>query len=93
MREKGDVLSCLSKLIHHVSPNKTRLILYGVLGCDLPELREVMEYRNSLVREEAEIAEKKLRKILTVAQEKGYQEIIDIINEEVEFGHNFDTEE
>jgi len=83
-REKGNALSCLRKLIHHVYPRKALLMAAaGALTYD------IVEYRNSLVREEAEIALKQLERIREIAKDKGYQEIIDVIEEQVEFGHEF----
>lgn len=81
-REKGDLLDCLTKLAHHVAPHKPRLMLGA--GCSIDEL----QYRFNLIREEAEIAEKQVARMKQVAEEKGYKEILDIINEEVEYGHD-----
>lgn len=84
-REKGKLLSCLSKLVHHVAPHKIRLMLGAGLSV------EDLEYRFALVREEAEIAQNQILKMKDVATKKGYQEILDIIEEEVEYGHDFPT--
>ncbi|MBI4709299.1 MAG: hypothetical protein HY764_03810 [Candidatus Portnoybacteria bacterium] len=82
-REKGDLINCLEALIHHIAPHKARLMVLGGYNT-----QEDIEYRFGLVRGEAELVLKQIERIREVAQNKGYKEILDIINEELEYGHD-----
>jgi len=84
-REKGNLSACLRKMIHHVAPHKVELMMRVGASVD------AFKYRFDLVRGEAETVLKQLERITEIAEKKGYKEILDIVNEEVEFGHDFNT--
>lgn len=81
-KNKGNLLSCLTKLIHHVAPHKVAL-MFGV-GCTEDDL----SYRFNLIRTEAEIVKQQIIRIKEVAERKNYEEVLNIINEELEYGHD-----
>lgn len=82
VREKGPLLYCLQKSAHHMgSGNVEAMMVHGS--------PDTIMYRCGLVREEVETAIKQVLKIRAAAEKKGYQDILDILDEPVEFGHNF----
>ena len=83
-REKGGVIACLKKAAHHVSSHKVNLIL----GATSRNIVGDLQYRFDLVEGEIQTAIAQLEKIKKAAEEKGYQDILGILREEVEFGHD-----
>ena len=81
-REKGNLLSCVGKTLHHL--HESNIDMFFVYEQNV----KAQVYRLNLIREEVETAEKQIKKIKNLATEKGYQDILDIFNEQVEFGHS-----
>ena len=78
----GDLEACLRKAIHHT---KMRALMV-LMGSDNPA--EILDYRNRIVREEVQAALDRIGRIRQVAQRKGDQEILAILNEQFAFGHD-----
>ncbi len=80
---KGDVLDCLRMTLHHIDDHKVGLMeAAGVLNAS------TLEYRFRIMREELEEVMARVERIKDIAEQKGIQEILDILTEEFEFGHN-----
>lgn len=75
MREKGGILALLNKAKHHV--NQPQLFRFAP------------DYRCGLVSGELETAIAQVEKIRKAAEEAGCDAVIRILNEEVEFGHDW----
>ena len=82
-REKGTLLQCLTATEHHVLPHKVRLMF--VTGEVNPE---ELKYRFGLVAGEIRNAMAQIKKVEKVAMEKGYADVLEILNEPIEFGHD-----
>ena len=82
-RKKGDLTSCMRLSIHHLS--EANLGLMRLLATV-----DQYEYRMKLVRNELETALAQVEKIKKIAEKKDFQDVLVILNEEVEFGHDFD---
>lgn len=85
-RSKGNLIQCVSKLAHHAAPEKVDLIL-GEKDAD-----EMFRQRFALVQDEAQTVMRQLLRIWQVAYSMGYQNILNIIEEQVEFGHDVKTD-
>ena len=82
---KGNILDCLRMARHHVDSHKADLMqVAGVLFGDMP----VMRYRSRILREELDEAISRIERIKEIAEQQHLQEIIDILSEEFEFGHD-----
>jgi hypothetical protein len=81
-KEKGPLLNCLEKTKHHVAPHKAGLLIAG--GVSVEQLRG----RFALIHGEVETAIQQIEKLQNIAVEKGYADILAILNEAVEFGHD-----
>jgi len=83
-RQKGDVLTVLRSLIHHVSPGKVGMLMY------LEDIEKALAYRFRLIAEEAAGVQNQVEAIQRVATEKGYQDILDLLAEKsIEYGHKY----
>lgn len=87
-REKGGLISCLRKTMHHVSPSNVGLLKLSIEEGD-EDAVECVVYRFALIRDELETAMNQLLRIKEVAEKKGLAEVMSIIEEEVEFGHEW----
>ena len=85
-REKGDLISCMGLSIHHLSEANLGLIRFLAIA----DQANQYEYRMKLVRNELETALAQVEKIKKIAEKKDFQDVLVILNEEVEFGHDFD---
>ena len=81
-QENGNVVDCLGKLIHHVSPTKVRLMIAA--GCDITDF----EHRFTIIRQEAELSLAQIKKIKELAERNDYEDVLNIINEQLTYGHN-----
>ena len=81
-REKGDIFQCIGMALHHIASHKARLMAFA--GALDPE---VIEYRFGLAREQLENAAQRFEAIKKIAEERGYADVLAIINEESEYGH------
>lgn len=81
---RGNVFACLSKAKHHLTPSTLSMMLL----MDPFEAPQILEYRQRIITEEIEEAIKRLRRIEEIAQSHGYEEILSVLNEEFEFGHD-----
>ena len=83
-REKGDIFQCISKALHHIADPKAGLMEFaGALT------GEEVEYRFGLAREQLQNAVRRFEAIKKIAEEKGYTDVLAIINEKSEYGHRF----
>lgn len=78
---KGSLLDCMNKTRHHLSPAHARIISSGMV------LSEDIDYRFALCRDEIAIAIRQIKKVRDVATRNGYDDILEILQEEIEFGH------
>ena len=81
-RNKGELLHCINATLHHLCPVNIRN--FFIMQKDV----DAQVYRLELIRDEVETVKKQVEKIKKIAEEKRYQEILDILKEEVEFGHD-----
>jgi len=80
-RNKGALTSCMEMSIHHLEDSTLSLMRSFATT-------KQYEYRMKLVRSEVEIALKQVRKIKDIAEQNGYDDVLAILNEEIEFGHD-----
>ena len=87
-RNRGNLMRCVRLTLHHVSPANVRAVELQ-LKMDPTRVEELVTYRFELIRDELETAMRQLERIEKIARERGFMEITDVIDEEVEFGHDF----
>ncbi|MDP3764588.1 MAG: hypothetical protein Q8Q95_03120 [bacterium] len=95
-QEKGGLLNLLRIVRHHATTgllNHGGRMLYISLGLEETEneIGEAIKYRFDLMKEELRTAIAQVEKIKRLAEEKGLTEVLAILNEEVEFGHDFSS--
>jgi hypothetical protein len=93
--DKGNLQDCLRKILHHLGdPNLEAIKLSA--DRDLlskEELTEAFVGRCLLVRGEVEMVQKMLQRIAEVAERQDNKEVLDILNEQFEFGHDIPEKE
>ncbi len=87
-RKTGDLIACLRETLHHVSHANTKAVAFHIMR-DGVESQTLVTGRLDLIRDELQTAMTQLKRIKEVADKQGLSEILDILNEKVEFGHDF----
>jgi len=82
-QKKGNLTDCMAMSIHHLEDSTISLMLSVATT-------EQCRYRMALVRSEVETALNQVRKIKEIAEKEGLDDVLAIINEDVEFGHDLD---
>ena len=80
--DSGNVFRCLSKALHHLDKHKVMLIL----GTPYPA--GSLDYRFRIVREEIQAVLERLQRIKALAEEQNLTEILAILREDFDFGHD-----
>ncbi len=79
---RGNLEACLRRAIHHTQMRALMVLMGG------GDPAEIFDYRNRIVREEVQEALDRIGRIRQVAEGKEDQEILAILNEQFEFGHD-----
>ena len=79
----GNVRACLEKAHHHVSDNTLCLMLI-----ESRNLKGDLRYRFRIQREELEEVIKRIERIKEIATQQNNEEILTVLNEQFEFGHD-----
>ena len=83
-KEKGNIEASLSKTLHHVESHKAVLMsTFGFVEEDL------VAYRFKLVHDKFRPVVQKIKEIRTAAERGDCQAVLEALNAEVEFGHDF----
>ena len=80
---KGNVLDCLKTALHHIDDHKV-----GLMEAADALNASTLEYRFRIMREELREVVARIQRIKEIAERDGLEEIITILNEEFEFGHD-----
>ena len=95
----GNVIVCNSLLLHHLEPGNLweSVLLQFSPGCPWAErlpisqrVEEVLSYREKIMREEAQEILSRLERIESVARKEGLASVLQILEEEFEFGHDLE---
>jgi hypothetical protein len=82
-RDKGNLIQWLTATERHVLPHKVKM-MFSLGEVDFGQL----EYRFGLIADEARTALAQVKKVQQIAKEKGYDDILAVLDEQIEFGHN-----
>ena len=88
-KEKGKIEDCLYKTIHHFTPAHAGMITFAYETRGLACMEEILKYRFSLAEANLTPVVKKIREIRDAAKAGDCQAVLRILDEEIEFGHNF----
>lgn len=83
-RSRGSLVDCMSATLHHLSSSNIAFVRLGIYDTD------AVVYRMELIRDEVETAVRQVKRIKEVAEQNGYRDVLDILEEQVEFSHNFE---
>lgn len=85
----GNITDCLSLADHHLEDGKLSLILFTTPP---EEIESILKYRSRILREELEEVTKRIKRIKEIAKQHAHvpcvKEILGILNEQFEFGHD-----
>jgi hypothetical protein len=84
-RHFGNVLSCLHMADHHIKPGS---VTVDTVRTELNPEQEI-DYRNNLIIEEIAIAIAQLEVITQIARENDYKDILEVLGQQFEHGHDF----
>ena len=80
----GNLLDYTRDVIRHVDNSKVTFLLITAEEHEAG-IANVLEDRFALIKKKAEIIKEQIEKIKQVAQEKNFNEILDIIKEEIKY--------
>jgi len=83
-KERGTLEACLSKTMHHVAPHKI-----GLMAAAGALTASEMRYRFQLVTDDLGPVILKITKIRNAVENGDLEAVKNLLNEDVEFGHNW----
>lgn len=85
--DKGNLLRCLATAHHHVDGDSKIELIFGTID-SRQEIKDVLKYRFRIQREEIAEVISRIQRIEEIAKKQNNQEVLAVLNEEFEFGHD-----